>query len=346
MTLARDWCWALYERAVCAHMRGDENLALVSARALVGIERAVDKMAAARGFRQSNYGGRDCPYLTFLADLAAFHADLERRAEEPRVPPATTRFGDSSALKSLTVEQLILNLEHATAMQRSQPGGVNFRDEATVQELVRRGKAAVEPLVECLAGDERLTRSVSFHRDFGRSRKVLPVWDAAYWALRRILETSSFAPGVEYHHDLRDLRSGPQGRKKVADRILAYHQRFYGVGDNDRIYGKRVPDFLKSCAIEEVRIAYRCPWQNPIVERAIGTLRRELLDHVIVLSEGHLRSLLKEFIGEYYHPERPHRSLAGNTPIPRPMPDDRPDTAEIISIPILGGLHHRYRVAV
>ena len=115
--------------------------------------------------------------------------------------------------------------------------------------------------------------------------------------------------------------------------------------DNDRIFGAGVPHFLKSSGIKEVRIAYRCPWQNPFIERFIGTLRRELLDHVIVLSERHLRLLLKEFVQEYYHAERPHRSLDGNTPIPRAIPDEPPHPAEIVSIPILGGLHHRYEAA-
>ena len=57
--------------------------------------------------------------------------------------------------------------------------------------------------------------------------------------------------------------------------------------DNDGIYGHGVRQFLDSCDIEEVRAAYRCPWQNPFVERFGGTLRRELLDHVIVLGQGH-----------------------------------------------------------
>ncbi len=115
--------------------------------------------------------------------------------------------------------------------------------------------------------------------------------------------------------------------------------------DNDKIFGAGVPHFLKSSGIKEVRIAYRCPWQNPFVERFIGTLRRELLDHVIVLSERHLQFLLKEFLEEYYHAERPHRSLDGNTPIPRSIPEEAPDPEKIMSIPILGGLHHRYEAA-
>ena len=114
--------------------------------------------------------------------------------------------------------------------------------------------------------------------------------------------------------------------------------------DNDGIYGHGVRQFLDSCDIEEVRAAYRCPWQNPFVEGFGGTLRRELLDHVIVLSQSHLERLLREFIEDYYHVARPHQGLDGDTPIPQPKADV-PITGptKLISTAILGGLHHRYQ---
>ena len=115
--------------------------------------------------------------------------------------------------------------------------------------------------------------------------------------------------------------------------------------DNDGIYGNGVKAFLKSCGIEEVRTAYRSPWQNPFVERYVGTLRREMLDHVIILSQRHLERLLREFIEEYYHMARPHQGLDGDTPVPHTKPEIS-GPSKLISIPILGGLHHRYvRVA-
>lgn len=114
--------------------------------------------------------------------------------------------------------------------------------------------------------------------------------------------------------------------------------------DNDRLFGHGVRAFLDSCCIEEVRTAYRSPWQNPFAERFVGTLRREILDHVIVLSRRHLERLLREFIEEYYHPARPHQGLDGDTPLPQPKAD-APTTGptKLISTPILGGLHHRYQ---
>ena len=86
--------------------------------------------------------------------------------------------------------------------------------------------------------------------------------------------------------------------------------------DNDGIYGHGVAPFLRSCGIREVRTALQSPWQSPYIERFIGTLRRELLSHVIVLSEAHLERLLREFIEEYYHVARPHPGRGGETPTP------------------------------
>ena len=112
--------------------------------------------------------------------------------------------------------------------------------------------------------------------------------------------------------------------------------------DNDGIYGNGVPEFLESCDIEEVPTAIHSPWQNPFVERFVGTLRRELLDHIIPLSQKHLERLLREFIEDYYHVERPHQGLAGETPVPYELPDVTGPT-KLVSLPVLGGLHHTYK---
>jgi hypothetical protein len=98
--------------------------------------------------------------------------------------------------------------------------------------------------------------------------------------------------------------------------------------------------FLISCGILEVRTAYRSPWGDPYVERMIGTLRRELLDHVMVLNQRHLERLLREYLTQYYHPARPHRGLGGETPVPQP--GTPAGQGEVLSVPVLGGLHHRY----
>jgi transposase InsO family protein len=115
------------------------------------------------------------------------------------------------------------------------------------------------------------------------------------------------------------------------------------IRDRDSIYGCEVRHCLKSLGIEELVIAPRSPWQNPYVERVIGTIRRELLDHVIVLGERHLRRLLRDFADSYYHPERCHQGLGGNAPEPRAV--QPPTLGPVTTIPLVGGLHHRYRRA-
>ena len=86
--------------------------------------------------------------------------------------------------------------------------------------------------------------------------------------------------------------------------------------------------------------AYRSPWQNGTAERWVGTGRRELLDHVIVLDEQHLRRLLREYV-DYYNDERVHTQLR-DSPTGRPTEDHPSLDAEIIGSPRVGGLHHRY----
>lgn len=114
------------------------------------------------------------------------------------------------------------------------------------------------------------------------------------------------------------------------------------IRDNDGVYGDEVSRCLKTLGIEEVKTAPHSPWQNPYCERVIGTIRRELLDHVIVLNERHLRRLLSSY-QEYYHRSRCHMALDDNSPDPREV--ETPDRGEVVSIPMAGGLHHRYHRA-
>lgn len=115
--------------------------------------------------------------------------------------------------------------------------------------------------------------------------------------------------------------------------------------DNDGLYGKRASQFLKASGIKEVKSAYRSPWQNPFIERFFGSLRRELLDHVILFHEQHLRKLLGEYV-TWYENFRLHQGLGGDRPVPPRGGKHYRAGATIVSIPMVGGLHHHYeRVA-
>ena len=116
--------------------------------------------------------------------------------------------------------------------------------------------------------------------------------------------------------------------------------------DNDGIYGHGVQAFLEHSGIQEVCTRYRCAGQNSFIERLIGTLRRELLDHVIVLRQSHLDRLLREYIADYYHIARPHQGLDHDTPVSHGKPGPVAGPPTLNSIGVVGGLHHRYeRVA-
>jgi len=109
--------------------------------------------------------------------------------------------------------------------------------------------------------------------------------------------------------------------------------------DNDAIYGKVFQDRVESMGIEDVKTAYHSPWQNAYAERLIGSVRRECLNHVIVLNEGHLQRILSEYF-QYYNAHRAHQRLDGDAPDGRNK--EPPERGEIVTIPFLGGLHHRY----
>jgi len=113
--------------------------------------------------------------------------------------------------------------------------------------------------------------------------------------------------------------------------------------DRDAIFSADSTAAIRTVGTEPVGTAYRSPWQNPVAERWVGTCRRELLDHVIVLGERHLRRLLAEYVA-YYNAERVHTSL-GDSPHGRPT-ETRPRTrSKVVALPRVGGLHHRHTVA-
>ena len=113
----------------------------------------------------------------------------------------------------------------------------------------------------------------------------------------------------------------------------------YMIRDRDAIYGEIFRRRVRNMGIEQVVTAARSPWQNPYCERLIGSIRRECLDHVIVLGENHLRAILREYFA-YYHRWRTHLSLAKDCPEPRAV--QRPEQGEVIALPQVGGLHHGY----
>lgn len=200
LEFASDWAWAMFDRTICAHMRGDEALALVTARQLAEVQPKIEAECARRGFpRPTNWDSRNRgqtkPYLDFLEQLPQLLADLERRAKEGHRVSVI-----ESGLQNITnqterIAALIRDLDLVQARQWGQPGSVNLPEDPIASALIQEGDAAVEPLLNCFETDKRLTRSVGFGRDFFRSRTVVPVNSAALVAVQSILQ-AGFRGGV------------------------------------------------------------------------------------------------------------------------------------------------------
>jgi transposase InsO family protein len=117
----------------------------------------------------------------------------------------------------------------------------------------------------------------------------------------------------------------------------------YLLRDRDAVYGDWFQQRIRSLGIDQILAAPRSPWQNAYVERLIGSIRRECLDHVMIVSDNHLRRLLASYF-QYYHRWRTHLSLAMHCPESRPV--QLPDEGRVVEVPDVGGLHHHYeRVA-
>jgi putative transposase len=113
----------------------------------------------------------------------------------------------------------------------------------------------------------------------------------------------------------------------------------YLVRDRDGVYGSHFRNRIQGMGIHEVLTAPKSPWQNPFAERLIGSIRRECLNHVIVLGQRHLKWILKKYF-RYYLDSRTHLALEKDAPNPRRI--QLPETRNIVEIPEVGGLHHRY----
>jgi putative transposase len=113
----------------------------------------------------------------------------------------------------------------------------------------------------------------------------------------------------------------------------------YLLRDRDGVYCTVFGDAARSLGIREILTAAQSPWQNPYVERLIGSIRRECLDHVIVFNEAGLRRVLKSYF-DYYDHSRTHLALDKDAPIPRKI--QPPELGRVVKLPEVAGLHHRY----
>jgi len=109
--------------------------------------------------------------------------------------------------------------------------------------------------------------------------------------------------------------------------------------DRDTVFSTAVVRSVRTMGTKPTRTAYRCPWQNPVAERWIGSCRREPLDHVVILGKRHVHQLLRSYL-EHYHEDRPHLGLAKDAPDRRPVTQRPAPTAKVVALPRVGGLQH------
>lgn len=226
LEFAGDWAWAMFDRMISAHQRGDEALALATARQLADVQPKIETECARRGFKRQPYydsrrQGQEQPYLNFLDQLPQILADLERRAKEPAktsiVATGVTNYPDQTK----RIAALVDDLDLVSARQWSQPGWVNPAEDPIVTALIDEGDPAVEPLLNCLENDQRLTRSVGFGRDFSRGRTVIPVRSAAKVALLSILR-------ARFNDDAAEIRAYWEKYKN-----LKLEDRWYAILNDD-----------------------------------------------------------------------------------------------------------------
>jgi transposase InsO family protein len=114
--------------------------------------------------------------------------------------------------------------------------------------------------------------------------------------------------------------------------------------DNDKRYGHMLERVAKASSIEIIHTPFEAPRANAICERFVGSLRRECLEHMLVIGELQLIRVLKEYVS-YFNPARPHQGIAQRIPALRVAPLGAPKTSRVIAYPVLNGLHHDYRWA-
>ncbi len=198
IALANGYLISRFHRAVEAHMSGDDALALSDAASLYknwdAFEKEATRLASPEYLRRFDRSNGTLPIkaFAFLEPVKDLAADSARRVSEGQKP------FDINAIKGLPaderVKRLIDALDQVSAKQWGQPGGVLLYGDPVISALVNEGSAAAEPLIDAIENDRRLTRTVTFGRDFMPGRYILPVKSAAYSAFMLIAETDQIAP--------------------------------------------------------------------------------------------------------------------------------------------------------
>ena len=236
LSLATDFAWFRYSRAIREHLSGEDALALADARALDAFRRAADAKAAEMGFAPQGRGVafpelRSEPvsrYINFLDQAPALLADQERRARERANPLPPPPEGDKVAPLIRALDQ-VTTTPQAIFMNGNFAGP--FGDSPTIKALIDLGDEAVEPLIQALRTDDRLTRSLDLGGGPFRDQTIMRADRAAYLTLTKILKVSSFGPTT-----MRENNGEPIDKNALADRIQEYWDKNKAIPILERWY--------------------------------------------------------------------------------------------------------------
>jgi len=207
--------------------------------------------------------------------------------------------------------------------------GIEVAQSTVAKYLRRRGKPPSQTWQTFLTNHVEQMASIDFFTVPTATFRILFVFVVLSHARRRVVHFHvTEHPTLEW--TMRQLREAFPW-----DQAPRYLLR-----DRDAIYGRDFAAMTKAIGMEEVLTAPRAPWQNPYVERLVGSIRRECLDHVIVWNQRSLRRTLQSYFA-YYERWRTHLALAKDAPDGRAV--EKPERGRVIAIPEVGGLHHRYQ---
>ena len=130
------------------------------------------------------------------------------------------------------------------------------------------------------------------------------------------------------------------GNATTSQRDRSGRDAAFPIRDRDDKFGTAFDALAQASGIRTIRTAVRAPNMNAICERFLGSLRRECLDHILVLDDRHLERVVREYV-RYYNEARPHQGIEQRTPVHAELPAE----GKILSLPVLAGLHHEYRRA-
>jgi hypothetical protein len=237
LSLAVEWAGALYARGITAHGRGDDALALDAFRRVAAFRDRAEAKAAAMGFPRPGTPrarGNDRPsHFPLLTQFDELLADQERRAQEPPRGPIPGRNADPA----VRVAALILNLDEIAARQYSSPGAAHPSGSPLVRDLIAMGDPAVEPLLEALARDTRLTRSISYGRAMPQDSRVSPTFEAIVPALDGLMKAGvpGITPDMRYRPDAETRRAMAAAYRKYweANRAVPPAERYYRILADD-----------------------------------------------------------------------------------------------------------------